>query len=363
VAKTKSRKKMSLEDGVHSALIAGVLICVVVLAAAGFFAARSILGGGFIPPPLDGPIVSDGPDGLTPESPTGDGLPKPAADRGPETSGEDILPDLEAEIRRLESQAETAETTDPSRPPNGTEPETRAKTAVQKNSEIFPPERRGILVFVIDDAGNNLANLDPFLKFPGPLTIAVLPGLPYSAETAKRIRNAKKEVFLHQPMEPLGGQDPGPGAVKTGMSRAEIRNIINSNLDSVWPVAGFNNHEGSKATMDFEIMTTTLELSHERGLFFLDSRTIADSAAPKAARDLGITIAERDVFLDNEQDRDSIIRCIEEGCRKAEQYGTAIMIGHVWSPKLAGILTEMYPKLIKQGFFLTTVSGILNAGK
>ncbi|MDR0387195.1 MAG: divergent polysaccharide deacetylase family protein, partial [Treponema sp.] len=38
------------------------------------------------------------------------------------------------------------------------------------------PEYRGTLVFVIDDAGNNLRELEPFLRFPGPLTIAVLPG-------------------------------------------------------------------------------------------------------------------------------------------------------------------------------------------
>ena len=67
-----------------------------------------------------------------------------------------------------------------------------------------PVENLGTLVFVIDDAGNNLRELEPFLNISGPLTIAVLPGLPHSAEAAKRIREAGKEVILHQPMEALG---------------------------------------------------------------------------------------------------------------------------------------------------------------
>jgi hypothetical protein len=58
-----------------------------------------------------------------------------------------------------------------------------------------PLENLGTLVFVIDDAGNNLRELEPFLRIPGPLTIAVLPGLPYSAEAARRIRAAGKEVI------------------------------------------------------------------------------------------------------------------------------------------------------------------------
>jgi polysaccharide deacetylase 2 family uncharacterized protein YibQ len=273
--------------------------------------------------------------------------------------GEDseTLSDLEDMIRRLEEAS-------PESPP-GPGPEQGGKAAPARSSPPadLPPERRGILVFVIDDAGNNLNELDPFLSFPGPLTIAVLPGLPHSAEAARRVRNAKKEVFLHQPMEPLGGQDPGPGAIMAGMDDEQVRRILGKNVNELRPVAGINNHEGSRVTMDPAIMGTVLEFCWENRVHFLDSRTTADTAAPRVALDMGLAIAQRDVFLDNERDRASIVAAIEQGCRKAERDGLAVMIGHVWSPALAGILTEMYPGLIKKGFFLTTVSGILDAGK
>jgi polysaccharide deacetylase 2 family uncharacterized protein YibQ len=214
-------------------------------------------------------------------------------------------------------------------------------------------------VFVIDDAGNNLRELEPFLRFPGPLTIAVLPGLPNSAEAARRIRAAGKEVFLHQPMEAVGGQNPGPGAVYTGMSREEVRAVVERNLAELGPVAGINNHQGSKITGNAEIVETLLALCREHGIFFLDSRTSADTVVPVVAKRMGIMIGERDVFIDNMQDRASMIRYVEDGLRKAEQKGAAVMIGHTWSSELAALLESLYPGLIAQGYSLSTISRLL----
>jgi len=222
-----------------------------------------------------------------------------------------------------------------------------------------PQISRGTLIFVIDDAGNNLRDLELFLNIDGPLTIAVLPGLPNSAEAARRVRAAGKEVFLHQPMESVGGTDPGPGAIRVGMGTDEIRAIINRNLDELWPVAGMNNHEGSRITMDEGIMEIILAVCRERGIPFLDSRTTAESAAARAAWRLGINIGERDVFLDNVPGRESIISHINMGLEKAEQKGSAIMIGHVWAPELAPLLAEMFPQLRERGYSFSTASEII----
>jgi polysaccharide deacetylase 2 family uncharacterized protein YibQ len=216
---------------------------------------------------------------------------------------------------------------------------------------------------VIDDAGNNLTELEPFLRFPGPLSIAVLPGLSYSAEAARRIRAAGKEVLLHQPMEAVGGQDPGPGAIYAGMGAAEIRRIINRNLDEIGPVAGLNNHQGSLVTQDEALMETVLALCRERGIYFLDSRTIAATAAPRTARRLGMDIAERDVFLDTVQDAAVMRDYLREGLERAENRGAAVMIGHTWSPGLAALLSGEYPALLERGYALSTPSRLLGQGR
>ena len=225
------------------------------------------------------------------------------------------------------------------------------------------PERKivnsGTLVFVIDDAGNNLRELEPFLRISGPLTIAVLPGLPHSAEAARRIRAAGKEVFLHQPMEALGAQNPGPGAIYCGMSADEIRSILRRNVAEVGPIAGINNHQGSKVTMDRDAMKTILAFCAENNLRFLDSRTTAETVVPDVARQLGMAIGERNVFLDNEQDRESMLRYISNGLVRAQKDGSAVMIGHTWSPLLAPLLAEQFSLLSNQGYTIKTASSII----
>jgi polysaccharide deacetylase 2 family uncharacterized protein YibQ len=163
-------------------------------------------------------------------------------------------------------------------------------------------------------------------------------------------------------MEALGGQNPGPGAVFAGMGAEEIRSIINRNLDEIWPAAGLNNHEGSRITMDQNAMETVLDLCRERGILFLDSRTTAETAAPAAARKLGIKIGERDIFLDNSQDRDSMLRYLNTGLQRAEQKGAAVMIGHTWSPALGPLLTELYQDLAAKGYRFSTLSQFIKEG-
>ena len=220
-------------------------------------------------------------------------------------------------------------------------------------------ENMGSLAFVIDDAGNNLRELEPFLRIEGPLTIAVLPGLPNSAEAARRIRASGKEVILHQPMEAVGGQNPGPGAIYSNMNAEQIRSILAKNIDEVGPVVGINNHQGSKITMNREIMEIILAFCAENNIYFLDSRTTAETAAPAAARRLGMKIAERDIFLDNEQDKESMMRFLTSGLTRAQRNGNAIMIGHTWSPALAPLLAEQYPRLIIEGYTIKTVGEML----
>ena len=238
-------------------------------------------------------------------------------------------------------------------------PEPSRSPAPEQRQTPERPVTKGALAFVLDDAGNNLNDLDPFLKIPGALTIAVLPGLPNSVEAARRIRAAGKEVFLHQPMESLGGTNPGPSAIRSGMGKDEIKAIVNRNLDELWPVAGINNHEGSRITMDDEAMETVLAICRERGIVFLDSRTTAETAAPRVAKRMGMTIGERDVFIDNIQERESMLGYINTGLARAEQKGSAIMIGHVSTSGLASIINELYPSLREQGFPFSPASALI----
>ena len=58
-----------------------------------------------------------------------------------------------------------------------------------------------------------------------------------------------------------------------------------------------------------------------------------------------------------------MISYINTGLAKAEHNGSAILIGHVTSPALAPLLSEMYPDLREQGYSLSPVSKIIGGIK
>ncbi|EMB30992.1 hypothetical protein HMPREF9727_00677 [Treponema denticola MYR-T] len=216
---------------------------------------------------------------------------------------------------------------------------------------------KGKLIFVFDDAGHNLEQLQYFLDLPFPCTIAVLPKLPNSRETARRIRAAGKELILHQPMQALNPNiNPGDGAVKPGMDREEIKKIVASNVEEIGPIAGMNNHEGSLITSDEKAMEAVLELCREKKIYFLDSRTSSKSVVPQVAKKLNMNIWERAVFLDNKKDKAYMKKQIIEGLEIASQRGEAIMIGHVFTVDLAILLKEMYSDLTQEGYTFSTIS-------
>ncbi len=235
-----------------------------------------------------------------------------------------------------------------------------AKPAVYRPPvEHRPSGSAGTLVFVVDDVGNSLSQLAPFLRLPFPITFAVMPGLANSAEAARRIRAAGKELILHQPMQPVGSQNPGPGAIFLSMSPEDAAATLERNLDSLPGAVGFNNHEGSAVTQNEPIMEALLAVAKRRGIYYLDSRTIAGTATHEAAAGVGVRYWERDVFLDNSPDKDSIVEYIDVGKKKAQKGGSAVMIGHVWSANLASTLMELYPQLVEAGFSLSTISEMI----
>ena len=224
----------------------------------------------------------------------------------------------------------------------------------------FPQAKNGAqLVILLDDGGQNLAHLQKFLDLPFPITIAVLPQLAHSKESAAKIRAAKKELMLHQPMQAVNESvNPGPGAITPNMDAAQIKATLYRNISEIAPIAGFNNHEGSLITADAEKMETVLKYASENGIYFLDSRTNVKTSVPAVASALGLSYYERNGrFLDNVKTRENAITEIRRNLDIANRDGVVIMIGHIWSADfLPAALMEVYPELVEKGYTFKTVS-------
>jgi polysaccharide deacetylase 2 family uncharacterized protein YibQ len=216
-------------------------------------------------------------------------------------------------------------------------------------ARVLPEAREARLAIVIDDVGYSLSGLKEFLALPYPLAFSVLPDLPHSREAGRLIAAAGKELLVHLPMEPAGGSDPGPGAVLTSQSDDEILELLQRSLERLPQAVGLNNHMGSLATADRRVMGLVLGFLRDRGLFFLDSRTTADTLGPEIAARLGVRLLERDVFLDNESSPAYIEGALRHGLRTARLRGSAVLIGHVQNVELAGELRRLLPQLPAEG--------------
>ena len=235
----------------------------------------------------------------------------------------------------------------------------KPKPVKQENKFNLPKAKNNAtLVFVFDDGGQNLYDLQKFLELPFPITIAVLPKLKYSVESAKRVRNSGHELILHQPMQAINRSvNPGPGAITPEMTEEEVRKMLLSNINEIGPIAGMNNHEGSAITADIGKMEVILKTASDCGIFFLDSRTNVKTVVPLVAKEMGYNYYERNIFLDNEKTRENALMELKKGLDIANKKGSAVMIGHVWSADfLPALLKELYPELVKNGYKFSVVS-------
>lgn len=250
------------------------------------------------------------------------------------------------------------------RPVEGPPEAEPAAVAVTRGAEEALPEKLPIVAIVIDDVGNSLEELDPFLNLPIPVTFAVMPLRTHTAESVAQIKAAGKSYIIHQPMEARGGANPGEGAIYSGMKRDEVYRLLEENIASLGGVGGMNNHMGSKVTADAETMGYVLDFLNEKGMFFLDSLTTGESVAGTLAKERGLPYLERNsMFLDNNREREYIERALRSGFEIAGQSGRAVMIGHVWDHHLAELLLELYPEFTEAGYSFDDIGNMIYLGR
>jgi hypothetical protein len=217
-----------------------------------------------------------------------------------------------------------------------------------------------LLAIIIDDLGNDRSAGNAVVSLPFPVTVSVLPNLPYSADIAEEAYHRGDQVLLHLPMEAQSASaQPESAELRVGMNANQVRGALSSMLDTVPHVVGVNNHEGSRATSDPALMNELMPALHERALFFIDSRTSASTVAYDAAQHSGVASASRKVFLDDQVDRDAIDSQINLAVRDASRDGSAIAIGHP-HPETIAVLAKSASSFEAQGVRLVFASDLVH---
>ncbi len=217
---------------------------------------------------------------------------------------------------------------------------------------------KALVAIIIDDAGHNLRPMEALSSLPVRFNIAVLPRLKYSKKVARDLYEQGYEIMLHQPMEPKNSAiDPGPGAILVSMNAEEISKILEENFAGIPHLVGFNNHMGSKATMDQTVMEAVLRAGKKSNLFFIDSLTSA-SKVKAAAKVVDVNILTRDIFLDNERDLNKIKTQLRKLKKVALEKGAAIGIGHFY-PLTIQAIEEILPEYEQDQVAIVPVSQFL----
>jgi polysaccharide deacetylase 2 family uncharacterized protein YibQ len=191
-----------------------------------------------------------------------------------------------------------------------------------------------VLALVVDDCGGSLEMARRLLSVDIPLTWSVIPYLKYSEKTAELLRSEDVPFLVHVPMQALADPDGKAGEknyyhIGVGMTREAVCGALEPMLDSLPGAYGINNHRGSKATADADVMDSVMRVLAKRGMFFMDSRTSPKSVAYKSALKNGVAAAENSHFLDNESDRTRIAEELAVASSMAKKRGSAIAICHL----------------------------------
>lgn len=206
------------------------------------------------------------------------------------------------------------------------------------------PAFAGKLAIVIDDFGYRPQTENQVIAMPAAVTVAVLPNAPHAKEMATKAHNAGHEVLIHLPMAPLSKQPLEKDTLRPDMSSAEIERIISDAVSKVPYATGLNNHMGSAMTSSLFGMQKVMQVLGHYDLYFLDSMTIGNSQAMRAAQGTGVKVIKRKVFLDDTQNEADIRMQFNHAVQLARRNGSAIAIGHP-HPSTVRVLQQMLPTL------------------
>ncbi|MFC0309586.1 divergent polysaccharide deacetylase family protein [Gallibacterium trehalosifermentans] len=184
------------------------------------------------------------------------------------------------------------------------------------------------LVIVIDDIGYRTHEDNEIYALPLAVNVAIIPSAPHAKVRAKQAQQQGRDTLIHMPMQPKGNIKLEENGLVLGLSASQVAHRVELAQQVVPNAIGMNNHMGSAATSDTALMSALMQQLAQRGLSFLDSKTIGSSVVSKVGKLYGVNILERNIFLDDNNEYSSVLAQFQSAIRYARKHGTAIAIGH-----------------------------------
>ncbi|MBA1438270.1 MAG: divergent polysaccharide deacetylase family protein [Epsilonproteobacteria bacterium] len=182
------------------------------------------------------------------------------------------------------------------------------------------------LAIIIDDV-STASQVRAIKAVHIPLTMSFLPPSPARPNSYKL---AAKESFymVHLPMEAMHFSKEEPHTLHIKDSQQAILKRI-AQIKKLFPKVHYiNNHTGSKFTSNEIAMNRLIFALKQNNIKFIDSRTTAQTQAPKVLKNYSMRYVARDIFLDHHQEKGYVKEQIKKAVAYAKSHGSAIAIGH-----------------------------------
>jgi polysaccharide deacetylase 2 family uncharacterized protein YibQ len=167
------------------------------------------------------------------------------------------------------------------------------------------------------------------------------------------------EILLQVPFEPYDypQTDPGPGTLLSTLPPEENLALLHRAMAQFTNYTGIINFLGGRFLSDAEALDPVMRDIAKRGLMFLDDGTSAQSLTEKFAKAVEMPYAFADVQLDNEVDKEKILRKLDDLERIADRKGSAIGVASGFDESLAAI-REWSTEAAKRGVEIVGVSAL-----
>lgn len=231
---------------------------------------------------------------------------------------------------------------------------------VKVEEKIEEEIKAPLVALVLDDFGYSKKNLESLKEIGAPVTLAVLPNIPYSEEVCRFAEENDMEVILHLPMEPKDSTLAlEKDTILVGNDDDAIKGSLKSSLTSVSSAKGVSNHMGSKATSDARVISVIFGYLKERDLYFLDSVTTNASVCEEVAREKDLAYVKRDIFIDHEKNIEYIKAQLAKVEKVAIRDGSCVAIGHDRGQTIE-VLREVVPAMKEKGVKFVKLSEIID---
>ncbi len=267
------------------------------------------------------------------------------------------VPNDQQEIYALQTEQQTAPSQEISAPeltsPKKDDVELleNSPTSVQNASQPMQDtsHKRAKLAIVIDDLGFSYEFAQRILQLDIPVTWTIIPEAGQSRRTAALAEAHGQPYLVHIPMQAtIDSRGSKEYVIGVDTPEAKIRDYL-ADLQKKFPAAiGVSNHRGSRATSDIETMLRFMKFLAPTGWPFLDSRTIAKTIAPRAAREYDIPVVQNTTFIDGKPELASMKKNLDAAIRFAQQQGSAIAICHAREatlPFLKSLRENQFPQV------------------